>query len=142
MVDGQRRITAWRQGSVLSHQAAAELALEAEGGPEQTVVVVVSHDCDIASDCDREPYVEVIVGRRIERLGANTHSKNPRSLHLAFASNEGEVPVELRAVAKVSVPKDRVLPTEPRPGWILTPASLVILSRWLASRVPQGGIRR
>jgi len=134
MPDAQRHDTDWRQGHVLAHDAALALGLTATDGPDRTVVVVVSHDCDITSAAEREPDVELIVGRRIAVLGADTNAKTARRLHITFRSDEGDVPVELMATAKVRVSKQQVLNTTPRETWSLAPEGLVTMQQWLAAR--------
>ncbi len=133
MADAARNLTAWRQGSVLAAESAARLGLVPQGD-EQALVVVISHDCDIASAEDKEPMVELIVGRRIERLGADTHAKTARRLHLQFNADAGPVAAELLATQKVAAPKAAVLADAPRQGWSLSPGSLVTLQNWLAAR--------
>jgi hypothetical protein len=60
------RDTSWRQGQVLLAETAAVLNLQHPGGPDETCVVMVSHDCDIAQEnLSVEPCVEIIVGRLI-----------------------------------------------------------------------------
>lgn len=113
MADAARNLTAWRQGSVLAAESAARLGLVPRGD-EQALVVVISHDCDIASAEDKEPMVELIVGRRIERLGADTHAKTARRLHLQFNADAAPVAVELLATQKVAAPKAAVLADAPR----------------------------
>ena len=134
MAGTPRNTTAWRQGHVLTIETATALDLISARGPENTVAVVVSHDCDIACDDQSEPTVEVIVGFRIERLGGDTHAKTARRLHLAFRCGETEVPVELRVSSKCSRPKGDVLQFEPRTDLVLSPESLVTLQLWLAAR--------
>ena len=134
MAGTPRNITEWRQGNVLTIEAATALDLISARGPENTVVVVVSHDCDIACDDEREPTVEVIVGFRIERLGGDTHAKTARRLHLAFRCGEAEVPVELHFSSKCSRPKGAVLQFAPLADLMLSPESLVTLQHWLAAR--------
>lgn len=129
-----RNITEWRQGAVLPEAAAAQFGLVSPVGPERTVVVVISHDCDIACGSDREPVVEVVVGRQIDKLGADTNAKTARRLHLAFRRDGEEIPVELEVTAKTAVPKDRLLAFAPRPGLRLDPETLVTLQHWLAAR--------
>lgn len=134
MADAARNLTAWRQGSVLAADSAARLGLIPQGD-DQALVVVISHDCDIASADDKEPTVELIVGRRIERLGADTHAKTARRLHLQFDDGDaGPVAVELLATQKVAVPKATVLAEGPRQGWSLSPGNLVTMQNWLAAR--------
>ena len=48
MTDEQIRETLWRQGLVLEHQAATEFGLLSPDASEDHVVVMVTHDCDIA----------------------------------------------------------------------------------------------
>ena len=134
MAGAPRNTTDWRQGRVFADETAAALGLVSAQGPGNTVAVVVSHDCDIACNDDREPEVEVIVGFRIETLGADTHGKTARRLHLAFRCGEADVPVELQANAKLSRPKADLLRAEPRPDMVLSLESLVTLQHWLASR--------
>lgn len=133
MADAARNLTAWRQGSVLAADSAARLGLVPQGD-DQGLVVVISHDCDIASAADKEPMVELIVGRRIPSLGADTHAKTARRLHLPFDGDAGPVPVELLATNKALVPKADLLADGPRQGWSLSPAKLVTLQNWLAAR--------
>lgn len=134
MADKQGRETPWRQGLVLEHQVALDLGLAFIEAADQGVVVVVSHDCDIANDAAREPEVEVIVGRRIAALGADTNAKTARRLQIAFETSDGQVAVELIASDKIARPKAAILSTQPRPDWELTPERLVTLQKWLAAR--------
>jgi hypothetical protein len=134
MAGTRRNTTEWRQGHVLTIEAATALDLISARGPENTFVVVVSHDCDIACDDESEPTIEVIVGFRIDRLGGDTHAKTARRLHLAFRCGEDEVPVELRVSSKCNRPKGDVLQFEPRADLVLSPESLVTLQHWLAAR--------
>jgi hypothetical protein len=134
MAGAQRTDTTWRQGHVLSNEAAAALGLPLGDHAESAVVVVISHDCDIACDPTIEPLVEVIVGHRIDRLGGDANAKTARRLHLAFDGDGTGVPVELQVTRKASVPKDAVLQHEPRPDLMLSPASLQTLQTWLAAR--------
>jgi hypothetical protein len=134
MAGAQRTDTTWRQGHVLSNEAAATLGLPLGEPAQNAVVVVVSHDCDIACDAHVEPQVELIVGWRIERIGGDAHAKTARRLHLAFETGTDELPVELHVTRKVAVPKPALLQFEPRPDLRLSPASLLTLQTWLAAR--------
>ncbi|MCP5271837.1 MAG: hypothetical protein H6932_11465 [Burkholderiaceae bacterium] len=134
MAGAQRTDTTWRQGHVLSNEAAAALGLPLGDPAENAVVVVISHDCDIACDPAVEPEVEVIVGHRIDRLGGDANAKTARRLHLAFEDDGKEVPVELHVTRKAAVPKDAFLRHEARPDLKLSPASLLTLQTWLAAR--------
>lgn len=133
MPEAQRNITQWRQGSILPDDAVVGFGLTAALDLQGAVVVVISHDCDIACGSDREPVVELIVGRRIEKLGADTNAKTARRLHLLFKQDEVEIPVELDVSGKTAVPKDRLLVFAPR-SLELQPEGLVTLQHWLAAR--------
>ena len=134
MADVERNETEWRQGDVLSDAAAKALGFESPAGTAATVVVMVTHDCDIAGSIDREPQVEVIVGTRIAALGVDTNAKTARRLHVSYRTDDGDVPVELLATEKRYLPKTDVLAASPREGWSLSPESLVTLQQWLAAR--------
>lgn len=118
----------------MEQQAAIDLGLIAPDCADQSVVVMVTHDCDIASDASREPDVEVIVGQRISALGADTNAKTARRLHISFGTSQGPVAVELRATSKVAKPKSEVLSTQPRLDWKLAAEGQVTLQKWLAAR--------
>ena len=80
-----RRDTPWRQGQLLTSAAAEALGLQHQTNAGQTLVVVATHDCDLAQAPAVEAVVEVIVGRSITKLDGNsTHAKTPRRLHIAF----------------------------------------------------------
>ena len=129
-----RNITEWRQGHVLADEAVAEFGLVSSGGPNNTVVVVVSHDCDITADAVREPLVEIVVGRRIDRLGADANAKTTRRLHLPFLQGDTVVPVEFEITTKAPLKKEAVLATKPRADMSLSAKAREILQRWLAAR--------
>jgi len=134
MADRQRTSTDWRQGHVLHPEAAVALGLVCAENPEETVVVMVSHDCDISAAVEREPQVELIVGCRIGAPGADTNAKTARRLHIIFHGQEGDVAVELLATSKTARPKHAVLDMAPRADWTLSPESLATLQHWLAAR--------
>lgn len=134
MADGQRPSTDWRQGHVLHPEVAASLGLLWTESPEETVVVMVTHDCDISAAPEREPDVELIVGRRIGAPGADTNAKTARRLHIVFHGLDGDVAVELLAANKTRLPKHAVLGTAARADLALSPESLATLQHWLAAR--------
>jgi hypothetical protein len=129
------RETPWRQGHVLTDETVDRFALRNDQAPESTVAVVISHDCDLAASPDKEPEVEVIVGRQIEKADGNfTHAKTPRVLHIEFATTEGGRFLELAATSKVRIAKADFADHEPRPDFKLGPAQHSILQRWLGAR--------
>lgn len=79
----------WRQGSVLDASTAcraAELALPAVEIADDDVLLVMSHDCDIAShSLDKEPVVEILRARRLDARKTskqNAWGRHPRYLEI------------------------------------------------------------
>ena len=135
MTDPARSIP-WRQGHVIPDKFAAALGLQDAAGFGQPYAVVISHDCDLAASAEKEPIVEVIIGSRIDKIGADGHAKTPRRLEIEFTSEAGPVTVALQAIGKIVIPKDiflRLAP-EPNPLLNLSGAGLATLQRWLATR--------
>jgi hypothetical protein len=129
------RETPWRQGCALTDETVEKFALRDPRAPELTLVVVISHDCDLAASPDKEPEVELIVGRLIEKADGNfTHAKTPRVLHIEFATPDGGNFVELSATKKVRVAKSDFAGHEPRREFQLGPTEQSILQRWLGAR--------
>ena len=128
------RSSSWCQGQVLPDEAVGALNLASDSKAEFGVVaVVITHDCDLVNN--REPYVEVIVGRRIGATNGNfTHGKSPRTLHLGFCLGGGAVSVELQARNKKQLGKKDLADYAPNATWSLDADNLSILQRWLASR--------
>src|SRR3989442_1375917 len=130
-----RRETLWRQGHVLDDKTVAKFGLRNAQAPNKTLVVVVSHDCDLAASPDKEPDVELIIGRQIEKADGNfTHAKTARLLHIEFATPDGVKLVELAATKKVQVAKKDFADHEPRQEFQLGSSGQSILQRWLAAR--------
>lgn len=129
------RNTPWRQSSVLTSDAARALGLANRERPQDTRVVVVSHDCDLANDDLRvEPDVEVIAGRSIDANGSLMWGKSPRTLHLGFRHNGAEITVELSNGEKQRVAKIELAAFAPDPAFSLDARGLSALRSWLASR--------
>ena len=127
------RDTPWRQGRLLGNDAIEALGLHS-AAPDQTVVIVATHDCDLAQTPEAEPLIEVIVGLLVTHKDGNcTHSKNARKLHIEFA---GEVVfwAEFEATAKNSIDKRLMNKFIPRPDARLSPENHAIFQMWLASR--------
>lgn len=127
------RDTPWRQGNLLGSDAIDALKLRHPEFQEKTLVVVATHDCDLAQHPDAEPRIEVVVGRLTEKDGTYVHAKSVRRLHIVF-SGAGSFWVEFDAIAKVSVAKTDLAPYSPRPDAHLTPESHATFQMWLASR--------
>lgn len=128
------RNTEWRQGDLLTDEQAHAMGLvECLGSVH--CVVLISHDCDLASD--RELFVEVIVGSLVQAINPMlANARNPRSLHVRFVSEgEGNMYVELRHVDRKQVSKVLFAKSGLRDGNFLLPADEKrALKQWLAAR--------
>lgn len=110
------------------------MGLQHEKGSEQTLVIVASHDCDLAQPPEVEPLVEVVVGRLVPSGDGNcTHAKNARKLHVEFAG-DAVFWGEFEAIAKSSVDKHLLNKFVPRADSQLTSERHASFQMWLASR--------
>lgn len=130
------RDTPWRQGQVLDATAATALGLQNSVGAGATIVVVISHDCDLAIDnLVVEPHVEVIVGRQVLVANGNcTWGKAPRTLHIPMLHQGSEIIVELVATAKHTVQKSDLAQSDPDLSFSLDGRGLKVLRSWLSAR--------
>ncbi|WP_459199277.1 hypothetical protein ACQVRX_01620 [Ralstonia pseudosolanacearum] len=127
------RDTPWRQGHLLNTDAIEALGLRHSSTPDQTIVVVATHDCDLAQDPEWEPHIEVVVGRLTDKDGNCTHAKNARKLHVEFAG-DAAFWGEFEATAKATIDKKALNEFIPRPDAYLTTENQAIFQMWLASR--------
>jgi hypothetical protein len=128
------RETPWRQGHVLGNDAIEALGLHHAVAPDQTFVIVASHDCDLAQTSEVEPIVEIVVGRLVtDKDGNCTHAKNARKLHVEFAG-AAVFWAEFEATAKLSIEKHALNDFVPRPEAHLSAENHSIFQMWLASR--------
>ena len=130
------RNTPWRQGHVLTLEAAQAQGLSHPESLESTCVVVISHDCDLANDALQiEPDVEVIVGRLLSSGDGNYFwAKAPRTLHIDVQKNDVAMVVELVATAKHRIPKQALAAFSPDVAYSIPGKSLSALRTWLGVR--------
>lgn len=129
----EARDTSWRQGDTVSASDLGDL-VQRQDLDETIVGVVVSHDCDLAAGEDKEPHIELIPARPIERLGQDSYAKTARRLHIRYETDAGAICFELRAAEKLSIPKAKLLALRPASDvWLLSEGRR-ILQRWLAAR--------
>src|ERR1700733_11469187 len=127
--------TPWRQGHILNAETASQLGLESKDPLLAAVVVVISHDCDLARHPVMEPDCEVIVGHTIETInGAYTWAKNTRRLHLPFSGGVTKIAAEFFATAKQRVSKAGLADHSPLSSVALNANEFTILQSWLSSR--------
>ncbi|WP_246190451.1 hypothetical protein [Pandoraea captiosa] len=127
------RETPWRQGFLLGNDAIDALGLRHAASPDKTIVVVATHDCDLAQDPQFEPVVEVVVGCLAAKDGNCTHAKNARKLHIEFAG-DAHFWAEFEATAKVRIDKLKLNEYSPRSDVQLRSEDHAVLQMWLASR--------
>ena len=127
------RTIGWRQGHILPEEAVSALGL---GRGAETLVMVVSHDCDLANaNLDLEPYVEVIAGKRPPSSDPNlANLKSPRTLHLAITCEGRTECIELTATDKQLVQKSALAAWRPDTRYRLDADNFFTLRRWLAAR--------
>lgn len=130
------RETPWRQGSVLRADTATTFGLVNPEDSQNTCVVVISHDCDLANDNLRaEPQVEVIVGRVVAKEDNNfLHGKVARKLHLPMLLDGRSTFIELAAPAKTTLPKMALAAHAPNASFSIDAKNLSVLRAWLGAR--------
>ncbi len=130
------RQTPWRQGSILTGEAAQTLGLQHPHSPQDTCVVVIGHDCDLVNDALQiEPDVEIIVGRCLPKGDGNYFwARAPRTLHFDALKNGAPVVIELVATAKEQVEKQALAAFAPDSAYVINGQSLSALRAWLAVR--------
>src|SRR5271163_1441769 len=104
---GWGRDTPWRQGHILAAETASKLDIAHPENDAETVVLVISHDCDLAyHDLGIEPNCEVMVGRSVEKLDGNcSWGKNARKLQLPFTGGSLPLIAEFLATSRQTIPK-------------------------------------
>lgn len=129
------RQTVWRQGHLLEAGAAITLGL-LEVEDRKLHAVVITHDCDLASE--QESRVEVIVGKEVCELDpVYSNARHPRKLHLQFnGKDDRSLMLELTHDGRSYVEK-RVfesLGEAARSSLKLDAPSVRTLKQWLAAR--------
>ena len=129
------RGTGWRQGSVLTRDAVDDFGLGLPEDRDRVRVVVISHDCDLANDTGKEPFVEVIVGRLVDQADGNSSwGKSSRTLHYTVGCAGSEECIELVSTCKASVDKERLAQYSPDSRYSISHECLALLRSWLAAR--------
>jgi len=128
------RDTDWRQGDLLTREAAAALGLVAAVDEERRVIVI-THDCDLPHES--ELCVEVIVAEMVVKEDPQlSYAKNPRRLHLAYEGiNTAPLILELQHGDRHSVPKADFAERAVKDHSLALPVDAKrVLKQWLAAR--------
>lgn len=122
------RDTPWRQGHLLPLEHSSLL-----NNDETCRHIVISHDCDLASD---EAIVEVIsvTVHEGDPHGSLKFGENPRILHLAGELDGKEVYLALRQSDKCRFEKSELEGSLPEQAWKLSDRNQRLLQEWLACR--------
>lgn len=128
------RETPWRQGHLLQDGAVYDLGFSDAKKDSQVVVVIASHDCDLAQHGAIEPNVEVVIGRIIDVIDGNSaNAKSTRTLHIRF-EGQSVLLAEFLATDRHSIPKSALSNYLPNTDSLLSPENKNTLQTWLASR--------
>lgn len=129
------RSTRWRQGSLLTAEAAQVLGLIDRGETERHVVII-THDCDLPND--RECNVELIISRVVSVVDPQfANARHPRQLHLKYRDgDEGELILALGHDGRRSIPKTKLaqLGEKAQSNYGLDADATRVLKQWLAAR--------
>lgn len=122
-----------RQGCILSDGDAFKLGLINQDSKQ--VVVIISHDCDLASQADEN--IEFIVGTIQDKLNPQCeNSRNPRCLHLRICKQDGNyLCLELKHSNRQQINKQKIKELESLQDIILLAfEKKQTLKQWLAAR--------
>lgn len=127
------RDTNWRQGSVLDPESTKSLNLIEENCSNR-IAIVITHDCDLASEL--EEFIDVIVGVRTKELDPMLiEAKNPRRLHLELHSvSDSRVPIELCHTNRHTIYKKNRRLLQQTEDFSLPDNEKRTLKQWLAAR--------
>jgi hypothetical protein len=131
------RDTDWRQGDLLTCEAAAALGL-VDAADQGRRVIVITHDCDLPHDSELS--VEVIVAKLVVNDPKPdpqlSYAKNPRRLHLVYEGTDAaSLILELRHGGRRSVPKGDFAARAVKDNSLALPVDAKrALKQWLAAR--------
>ncbi len=130
------RETTLRQGDILEQQVAISLGLFEVNECATKRAMIISHDCDLASN--QESYIEVIVGEIIACVdGKYTGARHPRLIHLTFFdhSSKANIFVAFSQVHKKPIHKENIEITKIKADLFkLSSEEKRFLRQWLAAR--------
>ena len=131
----------WRQGSILVGDIAtraSSLAPDRTSVDDSCWLVVVSHDCDIASpNASNEPVVEVLCARpkRVDQLnGQFVATRNPRRIEFEVTDNGKPVFLAASVHERWHVPRGLLCEGPPSLRRTLAKGERRVLAEWLAKR--------
>ena len=135
MTEWNRDIS-WRQGFFLDNTTIIGQNLVLSDFNDSMLVIIASHDCDLAQSPDIEPFFEVIIGHFIDKLdGSCTNTKNPRKLHISIETRLGDHKyAEFITTNRKYLPKELLPNIKHDEELHLSTADLGVFRRWLSIR--------
>lgn len=133
----------WRQGSLFSIEDSARLLREAQPPPylpreiaDGFRLIVASHSCDIVSERDDEPYVDVypVVSLPAGVDPQQLSVRNARRLHVHLTVGGAEIACEIFAPSRFSISRTRLTELAADAGASLSEFYLKHFVAWLAAR--------
>ena len=130
----------WRQGSVLLPAHVTMLQneglLSTDYDPEATLVIALSHDCDVTnSSFLDEPYVELLIATLLPDSGKGNfyNGKNPRVYHLFLKANP-QAYYECSVHNRCSIDRRSLLHYSPDADRVIHKDLLTRLRKWVSRR--------
>lgn len=130
----------WRQLSFVTgadHAALAEVATTTAAQPwhDDGRLCVISQDCDLDAAEDREPLVDLLIGRPIDALKPdNTQNRNPRQFDAKLLLAGQEQGLRFQMYEKLFVKKSWFVDRQPDAAARLSDESAKYIRFWLRDR--------
>ena len=135
------RDAGWRQGSVIQsddRQTALAASIDWTPDPDDVpfYLVVVTQDCDLVRELDVEPFIELVLCRRIDHVEPlYQNGRNPRLLHLPLTEPEERISwLEISIHDRFRICKESLVDLAISNGVILENGDIRLLSCWIARR--------
>ncbi len=134
---GDARFAHWRQFSCITITETPYLdeIVQLSHCDKNAVFVLLTHSCSIVADLEKEPKVEYVIGRLIDKPDPSfMHRKNPRILHIELLKEKQPVWVELLIPERGTFNKEELLKCAPSKVFSVPPGAQETFKRWLGDR--------
>jgi len=134
---GEMRRQGWRQGDLITGQAAARIISSCCDGTDflqanSAVLLVLSQDCDLVAEESREPYIEFLAGTCITTVDSmKLNGRNPRFIQVQTAEQNITFCIHDRFRMKKN---DFCKVCTPRSGKTLNDSDRRMVLKWVAKR--------
>ncbi len=125
----------WRQGDIVAiHCNSVLIAASIDKKPEysdNSIVCLISQDCDIVLNTDKEPYIELLKGEILEKKSEQySNLKSPRILDIRIDDRI----VRFSIHDRFRVSKNAFFSVEKHPSFHFNNSGKDILRRWISRR--------